>query len=425
MAAVQALWAPSIPDPRPWLKTKPKANEVEPRAGFSSSVRTTMDLDDARQSHATLLCFGTHAARYASQPTQERNPVATPKIAINGFGRIGRIVTRIAKTRKHFDVVAINDLNDPERLAYAFKYDSVHRQYPGEVTLDGDTMVIDGDPFRVLQERDPNKLPWKELGVDYVIESTGAFRKIDQLDDHLAAGAKRVIVTVPTKDFLESTVVLGVNDHVVTRDSRIISNASCTTNCAAPIAKILHEAFGIRRGLLTTVHAYTSTQRLVDMPHRKDPRRGRHAAINIIPTSTGAAEAIGRVIPELDGKLDGMAMRVPVPDGSVVDLTVELDKTVTVAEVNEQVHAAADGPFRRILQYSEEPIVSTDIIGNSHSSIFDAPLTQVLNGDGTSGSMVKVISWYDNEWGYSSRVEDLIVKVAKLDGLDPYFAADD
>ena len=343
-----------------------------------------------------------------------------PKIAINGFGRIGRIVTRIAKRRKHFDVVAINDLSSPEQLAYAFEYDSVHRRWPGTVTLDGDTMVIDGDPFKVLQEREPSKLPWKELGVDYVIESTGAFRKLDQLDDHLDAGARRVLVTVPTKDYLEATVVLGVNDHVVSRDDRIISNASCTTNCAAPLAKILHEAFGIRRGLLTTVHAYTSTQRLVDAPHRKDPRRSRHAAVNIIPTSTGAAKAIGRVIPELDGKLDGMAMRVPVPDGSVIDLTVELDQRVTVDEVNEQVQAAADGPFRRIIQYVTDPIVSTDIIGNTHSCIFDAPLTKVQDCDG-AGTMVKVIAWYDNEYGYSSRVEDLIVKVARLDGLDPHF----
>jgi len=345
--------------------------------------------------------------------------VPVPKIAINGFGRIGRIVTRIAKQRKHFDVVAVNDLTDPAYLAYAFKYDSVHGRYPGEVKLEGDTMVIDGDPFKVLSERDPKKLPWKELGVDYVIESTGAFRKLEQLDDHLDAGARRVLVTVPTKDYLESTVVLGVNDHVITDEARIISNASCTTNCAAPLAKVLHQAFGIRRGLLTTVHAYTSTQRLVDAPHPKDPRRSRHAAINIIPTSTGAARAIGRVIPELDGRLDGMALRVPVPDGSVVDLTVELAARVGVEEVNRAMRRAAEGPLKNVLEYQEDPIVSSDIIGNCHSSIFDAALTQVMDGDG--GSLVKVISWYDNEWGYSCRVEDLIQRVAELDGMSPAF----
>jgi glyceraldehyde 3-phosphate dehydrogenase len=253
------------------------------------------------------------------------------------------------------------------------------------------------------------------MGVDYVIESTGKFRKIEELNHHLEAGAKRVLVTVPTKDFLESTVVLGVNDDVVTPESKIISNASCTTNCAAPLCKVLHEAFGIRRGLLTTVHAYTADQRLVDTPH-KDFRRSRHAALNIIPTSTGAAKAIGRVIPALAGKLDGLALRVPVPDGSVVDLTVELDKDVTIEQVNAAMKAAADGALKGILEYSTDPIVSTDIVGNSASSIFDAPLTLVMDGN-----LVKVISWYDNEWGYSNRVEDLIVKVAHQDGLKVEF----
>ncbi|MCB9896341.1 MAG: type I glyceraldehyde-3-phosphate dehydrogenase [Planctomycetes bacterium] len=334
-----------------------------------------------------------------------------PKIAINGFGRIGRAVIRIAKLRGHFDVVAINDLAPADALAYNFKYDSVHGKYPGTVELNGDTLSIDGDPFKVLSEKDPAKLPWKEMGVDYVIESTGKFRKLEELNHHLEAGARRVLVTVPTKDFLESTVVLGVNDEVVTPESKIISNASCTTNCAAPVCKILHEQFGIKRGLLTTVHAYTADQRLVDTPH-KDFRRSRHAALNIIPTSTGAAKAIGKVIPALAGKLDGLALRVPVPDGSVVDLTVELDKDVTVEEVNAAMKTAADGALKGILEYSTDPIVSTDIVGNSASSIFDAPLTQVMGGN-----MVKVISWYDNEWGYSNRVEDLIVKVAHQDGL--------
>lgn len=342
--------------------------------------------------------------------------MAVPKIAVNGFGRIGRMVTRIAKERGHFDVVAINDLAPPEYLVHAFKYDSVHGLYPGEIRLDGDTMTIDNDPFKVLSERDPEKLPWRQLGVDYVIESTGVFRKLDQLKSHLEAGAKRVIVTVPTKDYLESTVVLGVNDNVITKEATIISNASCTTNCAAPVALVLHKAFGIKRGLLTTIHAFTADQRLVDAPHT-DFRRSRHATLNIIPTSTGAASAIGRVIPELEGKLDGLAMRVPVPDGSIVDLTVELGKTVTVEEINDAVRTAAGGDLKGILQYEEDPIVSSDIVGNSHSSIFDAQLTQVIDGN-----LVKVIAWYDNEWGYSSRVDDLIVRVASLDGMTAEFA---
>ena len=342
--------------------------------------------------------------------------MAAPKIAINGFGRIGRSVIRIAKMRGHFDVVAINDLAPAEALAYNFKYDSVHGKFPGTVELSGDTLTIDGDPFKVLSEKDPAKLPWKELGVDYVIESTGKFRKIEELNQHIDAGARRVLITVPTKDYLESTVVLGVNDEVVTPESKLISNASCTTNCAAPLAKVLHESFGIKRGLLTTVHAYTADQRLVDAPH-KDFRRSRHAALNIIPTSTGAAKAIGRVIPELDGRLDGMALRVPVPDGSIVDLTVELEKSTSVDEINAAMKDAADEQLKGILEYSTDPIVSSDIVGNSASSIFDAPLTQVMDGN-----FVKVVSWYDNEWGYSNRVEDLIVKVAHQDGLKVEFS---
>lgn len=345
--------------------------------------------------------------------------MAAPKIAINGFGRIGRMVIRIAKQRRHFDVVAINDLVTPEQLAYAIKYDSVHGIFPGEVKLDGRTMTLDGDPFEVLNEPDPAKLPWREMGVDYVIEATGRFRHLDKLRHHLDAGAKRVIVTVPTKDYLESTVVMGVNDHVITEDAKIISNASCTTNCAAPLALALHRAFGIKRGLLTTIHAYTADQRLVDAPHKKDPRRSRHAALNIIPTSTGAAKAIGRVIPELEGKLDGLAMRVPVPDGSVVDLTVELEKSVTREEVNAAVRAEAEGSLAGLMQYQEDPIVSSDIVGNPYSSIFDPGLTQVLGGN-----MVKVVSWYDNEVGYSARVADLIARVAELDGLEPDFEGD-
>ena len=335
--------------------------------------------------------------------------MSKPRIAINGFGRIGRTVTRIAKLRDHYDVIAVNDLAEPEDLAYAFKYDSIHGTYPGTVLLDGDQLTIDDDQFVILSEPDPAKLPWDKLGVDYVIESTGRFRKVAELEQHLNAGARRVIVTVPTKDPLPATVVLGVNDEVVQQDSRIISNASCTTNCAAPIARILHEAFGLRRGLLTTVHAYTSDQRLIDAPH-KDPRRSRNAATNIVPTSTGAARAIGLVLPALAGRLDGMAMRAPVPDGSLVDLTVE--RKADREAINAAVAAAAKGPLKGIVEYQTDPIVSGDIIGNPHSSIFDSLLTQSLDGE-----MVKVISWYDNEWGYSTRIAELIARVAELDAL--------
>ena len=339
--------------------------------------------------------------------------MSLPKIAINGFGRIGRTITRLAKLRGHFDIVAINDVASPEALLYAFKYDSIHGRYPGSAEIYDNAMNIDGDPFLILSEKDPSKLPWGELKVDYVVEATGKFRRIAELEKHLEAGAKRVILTVPCKDPLDATLVMGVNDEVVNGDSRIISNASCTTNCAAPVAKVLQDGFGIRRGLLTTVHAYTSDQRLVDSPHPGDMRRSRNAATNIVPTSTGAARAIGQVIPELAGKLDGLAMRVPVADGSVVDLTVELERDGTVDEVNAAMKKASDGPMRGILEYSTAPIVSSDIIGNSHSSIFDAPLTQVIGG-----GLVKVIAWYDNEWGYSSRVEDLIARVSRLDGMD-------
>lgn len=339
--------------------------------------------------------------------------MSIPRIAINGFGRIGRTVMRIAKLRGHYNVVAVNDLSSADQLAYAFRFDSTHGVYPGAVSVSGNRMEIDGDPFDVLCERDPAKLPWKELGVDYVVEASGAFRKIEELSKHLEAGAKRVIVTVPTKDPLDATLVMGVNDQVVTTQTRIISNASCTTNCAAPLAKVLHDAFGIRHGLLTTVHAYTSDQRLIDAPHA-DKRRSRNAATNIVPTSTGAARTIGIILPELAGRLDGVAMRVPVPDGSLVDMTVEVDMDVTVEQVNAAMKAAADGPLRGILSYCTDPIVSSDIIGNSHSSIFDALLTQVMHK-----RMVKVIAWYDNEWGYSTRVENLIERLARMDGMLP------
>lgn len=338
--------------------------------------------------------------------------MALPKIAINGFGRIGRTIMRIAKLRKHYDVVAVNDLASPDQLAYAFKYDSTHGVFPGDVSFQGDEMEIDGDGFRVLSERDPAKLPWKEMGVDYVIESSGAFKHLVDLQKHIDGGARRVVLTVPCKDPLDATLVAGVNDHVVTPASTIISNASCTTNCAAPLAKVLHDAFGIRRGLLTTVHAYTSGQRLIDSPQSGDKRRSRNAATNIVPTSTGAAKAIGLVMPELAGKLDGLAMRVPIPDGSIVDMVVELNEAATVESINAAMRQAASGSMQGILQYSEEEIVSSDIIGNSHSSIFDSLLTQVMDD-----RLVKVVSWYDNEWGYSTRVEELIQRLAKMDGI--------
>lgn len=337
--------------------------------------------------------------------------MSAPRIAINGFGRIGRTITRIAKLRGHFNVVAVNDLASPDDLAYAFRYDSIHGIYPGSVTVTGDRMEIDGDPFTVLHEPDPARLPWAELGVDYVVESSGQFRRLAELEQHLTAGARRVILTVPCKDPLDATLVAGVNDHVVTPDATIISNASCTTNCAAPLVKVLHEAFGIERGLLTTVHAYTSDQRLIDAPH-KDLRRSRNAATNIVPTSTGAARAIGQVLPELEGRLDGMAMRVPVPDGSLVDLTVTVNHPATIEAVNAAMETAAEGTLSGILSYCTDPIVSSDVIGNPHSTIFDAALTQVLDGH-----MVKVIGWYDNEWGYSTRVEELIARVAEMDGF--------
>lgn len=337
--------------------------------------------------------------------------MSLPKIAINGFGRVGRTITRIAKIHGGFDVVAVNDLANPDQLAYAFKYDSNHGTFAGDVSVHGQIMEIDGDSFRVFCERDPAKLPWGELEVDYVIESSGAFRKLVDLRKHLNAGARRVILTVPCKDPLEATLVMGVNDHVITESSHIISTASCTTNCAAPLAKVLDETFGIKRGMLTTVHAYTSDQRLIDAPH-KDKRRSRNAATNIVPTSTGAARAIGLVLPQLAGKLDGLAMRVPVADGSLVDLTVEVERDATVAEVNAAMIEAAAGSLKGILAYTDEALVSSDIIGNSYSSILDSQLTQVMQK-----RMVKVVSWYDNEWGYSTRVAELIGRLAAMDGI--------
>jgi glyceraldehyde 3-phosphate dehydrogenase len=334
----------------------------------------------------------------------------TTRVAINGFGRIGRSVFRIILKRDNPDieVVAINDLADDDVLAYLLEYDSVMGVLDVEPSVSDGVMTVGRHAVQMLMERDPSKLPWDELGVDVVIEATGIFRDREKIQQHIDAGAKRVILTVPPKGSVDEMVVLGVNDQDLDADDIIVSNASCTTNCLAPLAKVLDDAFGIERGIMTTVHAYTNDQRLADVPHA-DLRRSRAATENIIPTTTGAAAAVGKVLPNLDGKLDGMAMRVPVPDGSTVDLVLELGKSVTVEEVNAAVKAAAEGPLKGILQYSEDPLVSTDIIGNPHSSIFDALSTQVLGGN-----MVKVLSWYDNEWGYSNRVVDLIVRMAEL-----------
>ena len=332
------------------------------------------------------------------------------KIAINGFGRIGRSVFRILNNRENIDVVAINDIFDKGALTYLLKYDTVMGRFPEEVTLEGDILKTQSQSVKLLAERDPASLPWNELGVDIVIESTGIFRQRDQLQYHINAGAKRVVLTVPSKDEIDYTVVLGVNDDGLKEKHKIISNASCTTNCLAPMAKVLHEEFGIEIGVINTIHAYTNDQRLADVPH-SDWRRSRAAAENVIPTTTGAARAVGKVLPELDGKLDGIAMRVPVPDGSVVDLNVRLDKEVTIDEVNDVIRSASEsGPLKNVLQYSNLPVVSTDIIGNPHSSIFDAPFTRVIEGN-----FVKTLNWYDNEWGYSNRVVDLLETLHALD----------
>lgn len=332
------------------------------------------------------------------------------KIAINGFGRIGRSVFRILNNRENIDVVAINDIFDKGALTYLLKYDTVMGRFPEEVSLEGDILKTQSQSVKLLAERDPASLPWKELGVDIVIESTGIFRQRDQLQYHINAGAKRVVLTVPSKDEIDYTVVLGVNDDGLKPEHKIVSNASCTTNCLAPMAKILNESFGIQMGVINTIHAYTNDQRLADVPH-SDWRRSRAAAENVIPTTTGAARAVGKVLPELDGKLDGIAMRVPVPDGSVVDLNVRLDKEVTTDEVNDVIKSASEsGPLKNVLQYSNLPVVSTDIIGNPHSSIFDAPFTRVIEGN-----FVKTLNWYDNEWGYSNRVVDLLETLHALD----------
>jgi glyceraldehyde 3-phosphate dehydrogenase (phosphorylating) len=340
------------------------------------------------------------------------------RVAINGFGRIGRLVFRILMTRSaEFEVVAINDLTDNKMLATLLKYDSTHGRYPGKVGYDNEYLIVDGKKVRALAERDPTKLPWKDLKVDVVVESTGIFtgREGEKdgkfkagYDTHLRAGAKRVVLSAPAKDGADLTCVLGVNDNKLTPEQKCISNASCTTNCLAPLAKVLHEKFGIVKGLMTTVHAYTNDQRVQDMPH-EDAYRARSAAQNIIPTTTGAAKAVGLVIPELKGKLSGIALRVPVATGSVVDLTTVMARNVTKQEVNEAIKTAAEGPLKGILYYSEDPLVSSDIIDDPHSSIFAADFTEVMDGN-----LLKTVSWYDNEWGYSCRTVDLVAKVGKF-----------
>jgi glyceraldehyde 3-phosphate dehydrogenase len=330
------------------------------------------------------------------------------RVAINGFGRIGRNVFRAAyESGADIEWLAVNDLVDPKTIAHLLKYDSNYGPFPGEVVATDAGFAVDGNEIRVLAERDPADLPWSELGADVVIESTGFFTDRENAAKHLEAGAKKVVISAPATN-PDTTVVLGVNfDEAYDREShQIISNASCTTNCLAPIAKVIHDTIGIKHGLMTTIHAYTADQRLQDMPHR-DLRRARAAAVNLIPASTGAAKAIGLVIPELLGKLNGFAVRAPVPTGSVVDLTVEVDRETTVDEINAAMKAAADsGPLQGLLLYNEDPIVSTDIVKNPASSILDAPLTAVMDG-----TMVKVVSWYDNEWGYSNRVSDLVQRL--------------
>ena len=331
------------------------------------------------------------------------------RVAINGFGRIGRSVFRVLNKRKDIDLVAINDIFDKEALVYLLKYDTVMGRFPGTVELKDDMLTAGDQHVQLISERIPENLPWKDLGIDIVVESTGIFRQREQLQAHLNSGCSKVILTVPPKDEIDYMVVLGVNHEGLRKEHQIISNASCTTNCLAPMAKILHENFGIELGVINTIHAYTNDQRLADVPH-SDWRRSRAAAENVIPTTTGAARAVGKVLPELNGKLDGIAMRVPVPDGSVVDFNVRLKQDVTIDMINDAVLAASEhGPMSNVLEYSDLPVVSTDIIGNKHSSIFDAPFTRVIDS-----TFIKTLNWYDNEWGYSNRVVDLMGLLGKL-----------
>lgn len=326
------------------------------------------------------------------------------KVGVNGFGRIGRNVFRAALKDGNVEVVAVNDLTTPQDLAHLLKYDSVHGILSADISADADSLTVNGRRIKVSAERDPAKIPWADAGADIVIEATGLFVKREDASKHLQGGAQKVIISAPAKD-PDVTIVLGVNESAYKAEDKIISNASCTTNCLAPVAKVLLDNFGIVRGFMTTCHAYTNDQMILDLVH-KDPRRARAAALSIIPTSTGAAKAIGEVMPELKGKLDGLSLRVPVPDGSIVDLVVEVEKSTDIESVNAAMKAAADGPMKGILQYTEDPIVGIDVVGNPHSSVFDSLSTMV------NGSMVKILSWYDNEWGYSVRLVDLVKYVS-------------
>lgn len=330
------------------------------------------------------------------------------QVGINGFGRIGRSVFRIISDREDIEVVAINDLFDNEQLAYLLKYDTVMGILQKEVKIEGDTMHVNGQKVVMTAHRNPAEIPWRDMGVYVVIESTGVFRDRASIEKHFDGGTEKVILTVPSKDEIDATIVIGVNDEELKPEHRIVSNASCTTNCLAPIAKILDDEFGIEEGFITTVHAYTNDQRLADVPH-KDFRRSRAAGENIIPTTTGAARAVGKVLPQLQGKLDGLAMRVPVPDGSIVDLACRLGKKASRKDINAAVQEAAKGPMQRVVEYSEAPLVSSDIIGNTHSSIFDA-----LSTNSQEDGYARIVSWYDNEWGYSNRVVDLIGMLAAI-----------
>jgi glyceraldehyde 3-phosphate dehydrogenase len=330
------------------------------------------------------------------------------RVGINGFGRIGRAVFRILSEREDLQVAAINDLYAPKALAYLLKFDTVMGTFERPIAFEDDALVVNGRRVRLTRERDPARLPWKEAEVDIVVEATGVMTTRAKLEPHLRAGAKKVILTVPPKDEIDAIVVLGVNDEILKESHHIVSNASCTTNCLAPVAKVLHEHFGIERGFMTTVHAYTNDQRLADVPH-KDFRRARAAAQNVIPTTTGAARAVGKVLPALQGRLDGLAVRVPVPNGSVVDLVAQLGRETTAAEVNRRMQEAAAGPLKDVLEYCEEAVVSSDIISNPHSSIFDALSTRMVGP-----REVRVLSWYDNEWGYSNRVVDLASKLGAM-----------
>ncbi|MDZ7763949.1 MAG: type I glyceraldehyde-3-phosphate dehydrogenase [Melioribacteraceae bacterium] len=328
------------------------------------------------------------------------------KVGINGFGRIGRLVFRRGLELGDIEFVGINDLTDAKTLAHLLKYDSVHGNFKGEVHAEGDQIVVNGQKIKVTSEKDPANLKWGDLGAEVIIEATGVFRTQEACEKHIQGGAKKVILTVPGKGEVDAMVVPGVNDDILTGNEKVISNASCTTNCLAPMVKVLNDKFGMEKGLMTTVHSYTNDQRILDLPH-SDLRRARSAAVSIIPTTTGAAKAAGKVIPELKGKLDGFALRVPTPDGSITDLVAVLKKEVTIEEVNAAMKEAADGELKGIMEYTDEPLVSADIIGNPHSTIFDSLSTMV------DGNLVKVVGWYDNEWGYSCRVVDLLVKISR------------